>query len=169
MGKNEAKQGIKWIKNFVEMNKHTNILLIEVPHRHDLIQYSCVNKEVEKYNSKMKKHTKAHDNTEVIKVNLDRGAFTKHGHHMNTMGKELMAKRITEAIKHTLKECKKTPIVTKWKEGTSKTHGRLHLELGKKGIVTNTGKIVLKQKRMTINNEKQRQWEQSPQEIDGYR
>jgi len=68
----------------------------------------------------MKKHMKVHDNTEVIKVNLDRGAFTKHGQHMNNMGKELMAKRITEAIKHTLKVCKKTPIVMKWKEGTSK-------------------------------------------------
>jgi len=68
----------------------------------------------------MKKHMKVHDNTEVIKVNLDRGAFTKHGQHMNNMGKELMAKRITEAIKHTLKVCKKTPIVMKWKEGTNK-------------------------------------------------
>jgi hypothetical protein len=79
-----------------------------------------VNKEVEKYNSKMKKHTKVHENTEVIKVNLDRGAFTKHGQHMNSTVKELMAKRITEAIKHTLKACKKTPIVMKWKDGTSK-------------------------------------------------
>jgi len=120
VGKNEAKQGINRIKNFVEMNKHTNIILMEVPHRHDLIQYSCMNKEVEKCNSKMKKHTKVHDNTEVIKVNLDRIAFTKHGQYMNTMGKELMAKRITEAIKHTLEACKKTPIVMKWKEGTSK-------------------------------------------------
>ena len=119
-GKKEAKQGINRIKNFVKMKKHTNIILMEVPHRHDLMQYSCVNKEVEKYNSKMKKHTKVHDNTEVIKVNLDRGAFTKHGQHMNTMGKELMAKRITEAIKHKLEACKKTPIVMKWKEDTSK-------------------------------------------------
>ena len=61
VGKNEAKQ----------MNKHTNIILMEVPHRHDLIQYSCVNKELEKYNSKMKKHTKVHENTEVIKVSLE--------------------------------------------------------------------------------------------------
>ena len=47
VGKNEEKQGINRIKNFVEMNKHTNIILMEVPHRHDLMQYSCVNKEVE--------------------------------------------------------------------------------------------------------------------------
>ena len=41
VGKNETKQGINWIKNFIETNKHTNIILMEVPHRHDLIQHSC--------------------------------------------------------------------------------------------------------------------------------
>jgi len=38
VGKNETKQGINWIKSFVTTNKHTNIILMEVPHRHDLIQ-----------------------------------------------------------------------------------------------------------------------------------
>ena len=94
MGKNETKQGINWIKNFVEVNHHTNIIILETLHRHDLIQHSCVNKEVEKFNSKIKKHMKAHVNVEIVKVNLNRGAFTKHGQHMNAMGKELMAKRI---------------------------------------------------------------------------
>jgi len=31
-----------------------------------------------------------------------------------------MAKRITEAIRHILKACKKTPISMKWKEDPSK-------------------------------------------------
>jgi len=99
--KNETKQGINWIKSFVETNKHTNIILMEVPHRHDLIQDSCVNKKVGKFNSIMRKHMKVYENAEVVKVNLDRRAFTKHGQHMNAMRKELMAKRIIEAIKHT--------------------------------------------------------------------
>ena len=30
---------------------------------------------------------KVHENAEVLKVNLDRRAFTKHSHHMNAMGK----------------------------------------------------------------------------------
>jgi len=33
----------------------TNIVLINAPHRHDLISESCVNKEVEKFNRQMKK------------------------------------------------------------------------------------------------------------------
>jgi len=34
---------------------------------------------------------------------------------MNAIGKELMAKRIIESIKHALKICKGTPIFMKWK------------------------------------------------------
>jgi hypothetical protein len=67
VGKNETKQGISYVKDFVETNKHTNIILMEVPHRHDLIQYSCVNKEVEKFNGNVKKHMKVHENAEVVK------------------------------------------------------------------------------------------------------
>ena len=103
VGKNESKKGINRIQRFVETNKHTNIILMEVPHRHDLIQESCVNKEVKKYNSRIRKHMKVHENAEVLHVNLDRSGFTKRGLHMNAMGKEVMAKRIVEAIKCTLK------------------------------------------------------------------
>jgi hypothetical protein len=48
---------------------------MEVPHRYDLIQDSCVNKKVEKFNSRIRKH---------IKVHLDRRGFPKYGLHMNT-------------------------------------------------------------------------------------
>jgi hypothetical protein len=87
VGKNETKQGINWIERFVETNNHTNIILMEVPHRYDLIQDLCVNKEAEKFNSRIHKHTKVHENAEVMKVNLDRRGFTKHGQRMNAWGK----------------------------------------------------------------------------------
>jgi hypothetical protein len=115
VGKNETKQGINRIQRFVETNKHTNIILMEVPHRHDLIWDSRVNKEVEKYNSRMRKYMKVHENVEVLNVNVDRDGFTTHGQHMNLRGKELMAKKIVEAIKRTLKVCNKELISMKWK------------------------------------------------------
>ena len=119
VGRNETKQGINWIQNFVETNKHTNIILMEVPHRYDLIQDSCVNKEVARFNHIIRKHMKAQGNVEVMKVNVDRRAFTNHGQHMNATGKETMAKKMAEAIMHILEVCKKTPIILKWKEDTS--------------------------------------------------
>jgi hypothetical protein len=41
---------------------------------------------------------KVSENTEVIKVDLDRRDFTKHGQHMHANWKELMAKIIAVAI-----------------------------------------------------------------------
>jgi len=63
---------------------------------------------------------KVFENTKVIKVDLDRRGFTKHGQHMNAKGKELLAKKIATTIKHTLKVCKKTPVSMKWEEDQSK-------------------------------------------------
>jgi hypothetical protein len=93
---------------------------MDIPHRYDLEHNSCVNKEVEKYNRRIWKHMKVSANTEVIKVDLDRRGFKRHGQHMNAKGKELMPKRIAAAIRHILKVCKKTPISKKWKEDPSK-------------------------------------------------
>jgi len=41
---------------------------MEVPHRYGLIEDSCVNKEVEKFNSIIRKHMIVHVNAEVMKV-----------------------------------------------------------------------------------------------------
>jgi len=58
-----------------------------------------VNKEVYKYNRRLQKHMKVFENTDIIKVNLDRRGFIKHGQHMNAKGKEWMAKRTTTTTK----------------------------------------------------------------------
>jgi len=58
---------------------------------------------------------KVFENTEVMKVGLDRRGFTKLGQHTNAKGKKLLAKRIMATINHTLKICKKTPVSMKWK------------------------------------------------------
>jgi hypothetical protein len=120
VGKNETKNSINCIQKFVKTNNHTNFTQIDARHRYDLEQISCVNKEVDKYNRRIQKHMKVFENTEVIEAYLDRRGFTKHDQHMNAKGKELMAKRISAAIKRTLKVCEKTPINLKWKEDPSK-------------------------------------------------
>jgi hypothetical protein len=79
---------------------------LDVPHRYDLEQNSCVNKEVEKYNRRIWKHMRVLENTEVIKVDIDRKGFARHGQIMNAKGKEFMAKRIVAAIRCTVKVCK---------------------------------------------------------------
>jgi len=46
VGKNETKTDINCIQKFVKANNYTNCILIDSPHRYDLEQISCVNKEV---------------------------------------------------------------------------------------------------------------------------
>jgi hypothetical protein len=131
VGKNETKKSINCIQRLVKTNNHTNFILMDIPHRYDLEQISCVNKEVEKYNRRIRKHMKVFENTAVIKVDVDRSGFTKHCQHMNAKGKELMAKRRAAATKHALKVCKRTPISMKCKEDPSKeNHGLGEAEIG---------------------------------------
>jgi hypothetical protein len=44
ISKNNAKEGLRNIINFVKITSHTNIIVMEALHRHDLVDWSCVNK-----------------------------------------------------------------------------------------------------------------------------
>jgi hypothetical protein len=46
VGRNEANMGIRALKHFISCNKHTNVLVLNIPQRHDLIPNSCVNNEI---------------------------------------------------------------------------------------------------------------------------
>jgi acetate kinase len=56
VSKNNAKQVLRNIKNFMMNNNHTNIILVSIPHRHDLIENSCVNNEIRAVNKKLMKY-----------------------------------------------------------------------------------------------------------------
>jgi hypoxanthine phosphoribosyltransferase len=64
-GKN-MKGALKYVTKFVNDNKDINIVLVNSPHRHDLIPASCVNKEVLKYNRQVKKVMKPQSNVKLL-------------------------------------------------------------------------------------------------------
>jgi hypothetical protein len=70
VSKNNSQDGLKHITNFVKVNSHTNIILMSVPHRHDLPEWSCVNSEVKTFNRKLVKLMKPHKHVIVVKVDL---------------------------------------------------------------------------------------------------
>jgi len=59
-----------------------------------------VNKEIEVFNRKQHKVVKTGDNEKIIQADLSRNYFTHHGLHLNTSGKEKMAKLIGDDIKN---------------------------------------------------------------------
>ena len=115
VGKNELEKGLHQIRNFAESMKHTNVIVMTVPYRHDLEPNSCVNHEVKVFNRKLRKHLKVHDNTCVLEVDKERELFTRHGLHMNLKGKEHVAYKITRVIKAILKREKSVLITLKYK------------------------------------------------------
>jgi hypothetical protein len=104
VSKNNSQVGLKHIVNFVKLNSHTNIILMSVPRRHDLPDWSCMNSEVKTFNRKLVKFMKPFKYVTIAKVNLNRECFTRHGLHMNNLGKDRIALMIANSITTVLKK-----------------------------------------------------------------
>ena len=79
----------------MDVNKHTNVIILCVPH---LPEWSCVNKGIKAYNRTLAKLLKPRKHVTVVHVDLDRKFFTRHGQHMNNLGKEPTALRLASVI-----------------------------------------------------------------------
>ena len=86
------------VSDLVKGSIDTNIVLINAPHRHDLIPESCVNKEVWNYNRLMRKVAKLNTNVQFLEVDLDRSHFTRHGMHMDSKGKDILSQQLAKQI-----------------------------------------------------------------------
>jgi hypothetical protein len=75
---NNANRALKHILNFIKDN-NTNIILLSAPHRHELMESSCVNKEIESYNRNLMKCVKTFDHTTVLEINPNMELYTHHG------------------------------------------------------------------------------------------
>jgi hypothetical protein len=91
VSRNNSQDGLKSLTQFVEVHSNTNIILMCVPYCHDLPDWSCVNNEVATFNRKLIKLMKPYKHVTVVRIDLDRKFFTRHGMHMNNLGKETMA------------------------------------------------------------------------------
>jgi hypothetical protein len=115
VGSNETTEGLRQIQNFVRENDQTNIVLLCVPYRHDLESWSCVNNEVTVFNRKLTKSMKCYEHVTVISHNFKHELYTRHGLHLNNLGKDHLSKRIASICSMILnKEIR--PIHLPWKE-----------------------------------------------------
>jgi hypothetical protein len=74
-----------------------------------------VNHEVKTFTKKSVKLMKPFKHVTVIKVDLDRNCFTRQGLHMNKLGKERIALKISNAITTILQKQTEEPISMYWK------------------------------------------------------
>jgi len=96
-------------------------------------------------NRKLNKRMKLFDYVKIIDSDLQREHITKHGLHMNIVGKELMAQRIPDCIRKFFLGRQTSPIILKlWQElikhsqekdeEGKATHSRTSGKIGKKPI-----------------------------------
>jgi hypothetical protein len=86
-GNNHSKAGLRNISHVVKNNSHANIVMKGVLHRFDLLDPSCVNKEVDSFNNKLTKVAKPFKLATLLKSEQKREHFTRHGMHLNATGK----------------------------------------------------------------------------------
>jgi hypothetical protein len=86
--RNETSKGLHFISKFVRNNSHTKVIIMEAPHRFDLVPTSCVNKEVVTFNRILQKIVKSFNHPEIVNMSPRRLRFTRHVLHMNGSGKD---------------------------------------------------------------------------------
>jgi capsular polysaccharide biosynthesis protein len=86
------------LNEFIDQRNNTNIVIAKIPHRHDLLATSCINKEVQNFNKKLHKIMKNKDNVRILDHEPTREDFTQHGLHVNATGKTKVAKFMSQNI-----------------------------------------------------------------------
>ena len=118
----------------------SKVLVVNIPVRHDLIPNSCVNKAVVETNEKITRVCKGFRNVTVFDTSvLDRAHHTRHGMHLNKLGKEKLCKQICEYIKKDQKiisaHCKPTAM-----------QGYVSSEVGSTGVQLTSNQTIVESK-----------------------
>lgn len=116
ISRNNTKEALKSVSEFVNENKKLNVVLINSPHRHDLLPASYVNQVVTKFNRQVKKIMKLQSKMKVLEINLDRNHFTTHGLHLNSKGKELVSQKLALVVQQFFKKKQTATISIPWKD-----------------------------------------------------
>jgi hypothetical protein len=79
------------LTEFIKQHEHTNVIVVNIPHRYDFENNSClnsINRKINRCNTKLTKLLKIYPHVSLIDTTTDRTHFTKHGFHLNNPGKE---------------------------------------------------------------------------------
>jgi lysophospholipase L1-like esterase len=67
---------------FMQKYNNTNIIVVSIPHRHDLTKDSRANLEIQEFNAKLSKIAKSFRHVALVEMDRNRKYFTKHGLHL---------------------------------------------------------------------------------------
>jgi hypothetical protein len=70
--RNNSKSALTQFVKFCEDLNTVNIIILDIPHRYDLIETSCVNREIQAFNRKLRKVTSLYKHVTILEVNNNR-------------------------------------------------------------------------------------------------
>ena len=94
VGKSDLNSNLTSIVKFLDDLQPTNVILAEIPLRYDIGATLHISDQIKQYNKKLGKVTKSYKQVKLIKITTNREHYTKHGLHLNSRGKESMAKEL---------------------------------------------------------------------------
>jgi len=112
---NNSSVALLKITKFIQNNYNTNIIIYGVPHRYDLVEFSCVNRAIQAFNCKLRKVVNLFKHVTILECNHDKELFTNHGMHLNRRGKRLVSKQLACKIFKITAAATITPIILGWK------------------------------------------------------
>ena len=83
---------------FMQKYNNTDIIVVNIPPRHDLAKDSLTNLAIQPYNVTLSKTVKSFRHVTLVEMVPNRKYFTKHGLYVNSIGKDLLAKLIATKI-----------------------------------------------------------------------
>jgi len=104
------------IMSFVKSNDHTNIILINVPFRHDLPNSRSANNIISVLNRKLQKLVKSFPYMSFLKTDNDRNLFTNRVLHLNKLGKQLVHLQLASLLNSTFDLKTSHPVTFRWHE-----------------------------------------------------
>ena len=147
IARNEINNGIRHVTHILNRTVNTTVTILDVPHHFDLINSSCVNKETIVRNRKLQKIrvVKTSNYMQIQNISRDRMCYTKHGKHMNSLGKNWMCQEITKKILDLLPKNDNLIIPLYWK-ATHSTDTTPHYSsnLAVSSLVTNQRPLRMK-------------------------
>ena len=75
------------ILEFIQSNKHTNVVFTNVPLRYDLSYYSQINEKIRAYNRRIGEIIHKYEKVTLMELDTERKNHTRHGLHFNRFGK----------------------------------------------------------------------------------
>jgi hypothetical protein len=70
--RNNPNEALMNIIKFIQNNGNTNIMILGIPRRHNLVEYSCVNKAIQVFNHKLRKVANSFKLLTIIECNYNR-------------------------------------------------------------------------------------------------